>query len=105
MKITATRVIEHWVEVKVWDPAHVYFINGLNYVPLAYIEEFTDYSRSRVRGLINCWRVDKKALLIISNMTFIRRDYVPALQMMYTNPDKYSRQDYMIDIYYKKIDL
>jgi hypothetical protein len=39
----------------------------------------------------------------ISNLTFVRRDYIPALQMMYHDPNKYARQDYMIDIYYNRI--
>jgi len=99
------RVEENWVEVKVWDPSHVYFINGLHYIPLAYIEEFTDYSRSRVRWLIREWRVDKNALIYITNMIFVRRDYIPALQMMYFAPDKFERQNFMIDIYYKKHEL
>lgn len=99
------RVIEQWVEVKIWNPEHVYNVNGINYIPLLYIEEFTDYSRSRVRWLIHEWRVDRRAYMHLGNMILIRRDYVPALQMMFTSPDKYSRSKYMIDIYYKKVDI
>jgi len=38
-------------------------------------------------------------------MIFVRRDYIPALQMMYFAPDKFERQNFMIDIYYKKHEL
>jgi len=102
MKNISKRIIERGVEVKVWNPEHVYNINWLSYVPLVYIEEFTDYSRSRVKWLINSWRVDKNAILKISSLTFVRRDYIPALQMMYHDPNKYERQSFMIDIYYNK---
>jgi len=99
------RIIERGVELKVWNPKNIYNINGLNYIPLTYVEEFTDYSRSRVKWLINSWRVDKNAVLKISNLTFIRRDYIPALQMMYYDPKKFSRENYMIDIYYNRIEI
>ena len=99
------RVEEKGVMVKCWNPKHVFNINGTNYVPLSYIEEFTDYSRSRIKGLINSWKIDKNAILKISNLTFIMRDYIPALQMMYFDPDKWSRQSYMIDIYYNKKEI
>lgn len=100
-----TYVTEHWVEVKIWNPEHVYNINGLNYVPLRYINEFTEYSHPWVRGLIHRWRLDFRAVMTMCDMTFIRRDYIPALQMMYNHPEKRSKQKFMIDIYYNKVDL
>lgn len=99
------RIMEMGVEIKVGDPEHVYNINGINYIPLTHIEEFTDYSRSRVRGLYHAKKLDSRAFIMIWNLLFMRRDYVPALQMMYNSPDKYSRQKYMIDIYYKKVEV
>jgi len=103
MENKINRVVENGVEVKVWPIEYVFNINGLNYVPLPYVSFFTDYSRSRVKGLICSWRVDPRAIMKISNLTFVRRDYIPALQMMYHDPNKYARQDYMIDIYYNRI--
>ena len=99
------RVLEKGVEVKLGSPCHVYNINGLDYIPLTHIEEFTDYSRSRVRGLHHAWKLDRRAFMMIWNLLFMRRDYLAALQMMYSSPDKYSRQKYMIDIYYNKIKI
>lgn len=98
-------VIEHWVEVKVWPKEHEYFINGATYVPLPLIEEFSHYSYQRVRGLIAEERIDKRAIKKICNLTFIKRDYIPALQMMYFDPNKHNREQYMIDIYYKRVEL
>lgn len=100
-----TRVLEKWVEVKVWDPSHVYNINGADYVPSSYINEFCDYTHSSLRGLLYKWRVDRRAIMYISNLMFVRRDYIPALQMLYNHPDKHSRQKFMIDIYYKRVDF
>jgi len=99
------RVIERWVEVKVGNPEHIYNINGVNLIPLSHIGEFTDYNRATVRGFYNQKRIDARAVQKVGNQLFIRRDYVPALQMMYNDPEKYSRQKYMIDIYFEKQEL
>jgi hypothetical protein len=36
---------------------------------------------------------------------FVKKDYVAALQMLYNHPEKHSRQKFMIDVYYNKVDL
>lgn len=105
MKKHATYVEEHWVKVKIWDPTHVYNINWYDYIPLRYINEFVEYSHTSIRGLLHRGRIDLRAVMKICDMTFIKRSYVPALQILYNHPEKNSRQKFMIDIYYNKVDL
>ena len=99
------RVIERGVEVKLWNPDHVYNINWDDYVPSSYINEFCDYTHSSLRWLLHKGRVDKRAIMYISNLMFVKKDYVAALQMLYNHPEKHSRQKFMIDVYYNKVDL
>lgn len=105
MNKNSTRVVEKWVEIKVGDPSHVYTINWYEYVPLRYINEFTDYTHSSLRWLIHKRRVDSRAIFNLCNLILIRRDYIPALQILYNHPDKHSRQKFMIDIYYNKVSV
>lgn len=99
------RILEKGVEIKNGSPEYVYNINWNDYVPLRYINEFTDYTHSSLRGLIHKGRVDLRAVFNLCNLILIRRDYIPALQMLYNHPDKHSRQKFMIDIYYNRVNL
>lgn len=100
-----TRILEKGVEIKNWSPDHIYNINGVDYIPLRYINEFCDYSHSSLRWLIHKGRVDGRAVFNLCNLIFIRRDYIPALQILFNHPEKHSRQKFMIDIYYNKVNI